>query len=1487
MPKPFLETFPNISFDRSLTDLLGHVTVNDCTLVRGTGELRVAITADRLIEKKTLRLVENKIRQAVFADGTSTVRLVEHFKLSDQYRLVHLVEAYRESLLYEIRETQPASFEVARKARWETEEETLTIRYPEGPIARARAASISEYVCKTLHERCGFELTVVTDFYVPEKKKTEETADTSAFLQSVPEEPAPAKETPEPAPAPAPKAEEKKVLAETNRSPATKEKEAGGNRFARKGNGNGPRAPRPVSTSDNPDVFYGRDFVGDPVAISDLSDGSGEVVVRGRILNVDSRTLKNEKILYLFALTDETDTIMCKIFAQPEAAEVFKAELQPGKFVILKGVVQYDSYAKELGLSYIVGIRRTDGAVDIRMDEAPRKRVELHCHTKMSDMDGVTEVGDLVQRAAKWGHQALAITDHGVVYSFPDAERAIPKGSDFKVIYGVEGYLVDDCKDIVTNSHGQDLSQPIVVFDIETTGLSSTRNKIIEIGAVRVENGQITDRFSTFVNPQEPIPFAIEELTHIDDSMVADAPTIDVILPQFLTFCEGAMLAAHNADFDMSFILHQADLLGIATDITYLDTVAVSRALLPQLRRFTLDAVAKELNVSLENHHRAVDDAECTALIWQKLYKRLKDRGITTCDELQPLSKMDAETVKKMHTYHVIILAKNDIGRINLYRLISMSHLDYFSRTPRIPRSEIIAHREGLIIGSACEAGELFRAVLRGEPDAEIARLVNFYDYLEIQPIGNNAFLLRDEKSGMTTEEDLRDLNRKIVDLGEKFGKPVVATCDVHFMDPQDEIYRRIIMAGKGFDDADQQAPLFLRTTEEMLAEFAYLGPEKAEEVVITNTNMIADQIEKISCVRPDKCPPYIENSENDLRDMCYAKAKAMYGDPVPEIVQKRLDKELHSIISNGYAVMYIIAQRLVKHSNDNGYLVGSRGSVGSSLAATMSGITEVNPLPPHYYCTQCHYSDFESEEVRKYAGGAGCDMPDKMCPKCGAKLKKDGFDIPFETFLGFKGDKEPDIDLNFSSGEDQSNAHDYTEVLFGKGHTFRAGTISTMADKTAFGYVKKYYEERGVTKRSCEIDRIAAGCMGVRTSSGQHPGGIVVLPHGEEINTFTPVQHPANKAVKTITTHFDYHKIEHNLLKLDILGHDDPTMIRMLQDLIPNEKMTEIPLDAPEVMSLFMNLDSLGLKPEDIGGTRLGALGIPEFGTDFAMQMVIDAKPTKFSDLVRIAGLAHGTDVWLGNAQTLIMEGTATIETAICTRDDIMLYLIGMGVEPSLSFTIMEGVRKGKGLKPDQEAAMREHGVPDWYIGSCKKIKYMFPKAHAAAYVMMAWRIAWCKVHYPLAYYAAFFTIRAPGFKYELMCRGKAVLEAALREYRAKDAAGTLSNTEEDVLHDLRIVEEMYARGYEFMPIDLYRAKGSKFQIIDGKIMPAFSSIDGLGGTASQQLEDAAKDGPFLSQDDLRNRAKISKTAVESLAALGILGDMPESNQLSLFDFM
>ncbi len=1490
--KPFFDVFRTLQVDEQSYALLAQTVVTKVATTPRQDVLRVYITSKKLIAKNQLFQLAKQIQRQIFGYRKVQVHIFEKFLLSGQYTPEKLWSVYEESVLTELEVYSPYKRSIMKNAKLEfPDEHTVTVGISNRIYDKEAVDDLLRILDKVFNERCGFRVRVDVKYLEPkghvsmEKSQAELKQRIDFLTENLRREKAAGEEAEAKSRETALVSErgngsEKKASLEGPAGQHRKDKSFDKGRYPK---GNRSFGDRGCRRSDNPDVLYGRDFEDEPIPLDQIIEEMGEVTIRGRILNIEEREIRGERTIITLTVTDFTDTIHVKMFVRHEILPDIKQKVISGGFIKLKGMTVLDRFDHELTISSVVGIKRIADFTAPRMDYSYKKRVELHCHTKMSDMDGVTDVSVLLKRAKAWGMPALAITDHGCVQAFTEASHTISKDEEFKVIYGVEGYLVDDLKEVVENSGGQSLDGAYVVFDLETTGLSAVNNRIIEIGAVKVEGARITDRFSTFVNPGEPIPFEIEQLTGISDDMVIHAPAIEDVLPEFLDFCKGCVLIAHNASFDAGFIEENCRRMNIPADFTVGDTVAMARILLPSLSKFKLDHVAKALNISLKNHHRAVDDAACTAEIFVKFIEMFQARDAYTLDDINEMGKANVEAVKKLPTYHIIILAKNDIGRVNLYRLVSMSHLDYFARRPRIPKSELLKYREGLIIGSACEAGELYQAILRGAPRQDIARIVEFYDYLEIQPLGNNEFMLRDSKNPVSSKEDLRENVRRIVRLGEEFGKPVAATCDVHFIDPEDEVYRRIIMAGKGFADADLQAPLFLRTTEEMLEEFAFLGAEKAEEVVITNTNRIADMCEHLSPVRPDKCPPVIPDSDKILRDICYKKAHEMYGESLPEVVTERLERELKSIIGNGFAVMYIIAQKLVWKSNDDGYLVGSRGSVGSSFVATMAGITEVNPLSPHYICPGCHYSDFDSEEVKRFSGMAGCDMPDKDCPVCGMKLKKEGFDIPFETFLGFKGNKEPDIDLNFS-GDYQSKAHKYTEVIFGAGQTYRAGTIGTLADKTAFGYVKRYYEERGISKRNCEIDRIVLGCTGIRRTTGQHPGGIIVLPLGETIYSFTPVQHPANDMTTDIvTTHFDYHSIDHNLLKLDILGHDDPTMIRMLEDLTGIDA-TAIPLDDPAVMSLFQNTDALGIKPEDIGGTRLGSLGIPEFGTEFAMQMLIDTHPTHFSDLVRIAGLAHGTDVWLNNAQTLIQEGKATISTAICTRDDIMIYLIGMGMDSEQAFTIMESVRKGKGLKPEWEQAMTEHGVPDWYIWSCKKIKYMFPKAHAAAYVMMAWRIAYCKINYPLAYYAAYFSIRASAFDYEMMCQGRERLEYYLEDYKRR--SDTLSKKELDTLKDMKSVQEMYARGIEFMKVDIYKAEAHKFQIIDGKLMPALSTIDGLGDKAADTLVEAAAQGPFLSKDDLRERSKLSKTIIDLMGDLGLLEGLPESNQLSLFDF-
>ncbi len=1506
MGKNFLEAFPTLQLEDRLHMMMEQVEVEKIQATKRRDFLRIYTVSPHLVLKQDIFEVEKQIKNQLFPKVAIQIKLYEKYRLSKQYTLPNLLEIYKESLLIECKASSHTEYSLLKNADLSVQpDDTLLLALEDTVLARQKADALVHILEKVFGERFGFALNVQICYKTAEtgKYKTEGEHEIAMRVAQIVNGAASSVTVSSHAAPPGDNDMAKQDAFYKAEDLTKSEKSADLPSYTPLSVEKMPASGAKKGRSDDPDLLYGKDFMQDPIPIEEIVGEIGEVAIRGEVLRAEKRLLKNEKAIVAFDLTDFTDTITVKVFLTNAACSEFCNAVTRGVFLKVKGIASMDRFDNELTVTSVTGVKKIPDFTAARMDTGLKKRVELHCHTKMSDMDGVSDVGEIIKRAYQWGHKAIAITDHGVAQAFPDANHAWeelwkkekskrkeageenPDPKDFfKVIYGMEAYLVDDLKEIAVGCSEQMLSGEYVVFDIETTGFSPMDHQIIEIGAVRVKAGQIMDSYASFVNPGVPIPYEIEKLTGIRDDMVLGAPPIETVLPEFLEFCGNAVFVAHNASFDMGFIMENARRLHRQKQFAYVDTLGIARMLLKNQAKHTLDAVAKALGISLENHHRAVDDAKATAEIFIKFIPMLQEEGAKSLQEVNALGAASVDAIRRLRPYHAIILAQNDIGRVHLYTIISESHLTYYNKHPLVPKSLYMKYREGLLLGSACEAGELYQALLDNKPEAEIARIVSFYDYLEIQPLGNNQFMIASEKvRNVNTQEDLIRLNKQIVALGEQFRKPVVATCDVHFLDPGDEVYRRIIMAGKGYKDADSQAPLYLRTTEEMLEEFSYLGSQKAKEAVIDNPNKIADMIEMISPVRPDKCPPVIDNSDKTLRDICYHKAHEMYGDPLPDIVAGRLEKELDSIIKNGFAVMYIIAQKLVWKSVEDGYLVGSRGSVGSSFVATMAGITEVNPLSPHYYCLACHYADFTSKEVRAYAGKAGCDMPDKHCPVCGALLQKDGFDIPFETFLGFKGDKEPDIDLNFS-GEYQSKAHEYTKVIFGDKQTFRAGTIGTLADKTAFGYVKNYYEERGSRKRMCEINRIVEGCTGIRRTTGQHPGGIIVLPVGENINSFTPVQHPANDTdTPIVTTHFDYHSIDHNLLKLDILGHDDPTMIRMLQDLTGIDPV-KIPLDDPQVMSLFRSTKALGITPEQIGGCPLGALGIPEFGTEFVIQMLMDTKPASFSDLVRISGLSHGTDVWLGNAQALIEEGKATISTAICTRDDIMTYLIHMGVESSLSFTIMESVRKGKGLKPEWEEAMAAAGVPDWYIWSCKKIKYMFPKAHAAAYVMMAWRIAYCKVNYPLAYYAAYFSIRASAFSYALMCLGQKHLENVMAEYKQRN--DSLSKKEQDTYRDMKIVQEMYARGFSFVPIDIFKAQSSLFQIVDGKLMPSLNSIDGLGEKAAEAIVEAAKDGPFLSKDDFRQRTKVSKSVLDLMDSLKLLGNLPETNQISLFDF-
>ena len=1244
----------------------------------------------------------------------------------------------------------------------------------------------------------------------------------------------------------------------------------------------------PEERDDTPIILGNTENITEPlVKVQDLGVDDGKVALQGEVIYSEDRALKSGKTLFSFDLYDGTSTITCKAFLNKDSAKRIMKRIKGAKGIKVAGTAGMDSFTNELSVMVNNIVEAEEIKKTVRKDNSEVKRVELHMHTQMSQMDAMTSAKDLIKRAMSWGMKSIAITDHGVVQAFPEAHKMLGYDNpDMKILYGVEAYLAPDKNPVVENGKGQYLEDvTYYVLDLETTGFSAVTEKITEIGIMKVKDGEVLDEFSCFVNPEKHIPQRVTEVTNITDEMVADAETIEKVFPKMLEFIgndKNAVLVAHNAGFDIGFLKQNAKVLGYDFDYTYLDTLSLAKDLFPEYKKYKLGKIADNLGIKVEVAHRALDDVDTTVKVFKVMLDMLDKRGAKKIEDIDQVSRTEEakkEEYKKLKTYHAIILAKNYVGLRNLYKLVSLSHLHYFYRKPRILKSLFEKYREGLILGSACEAGELYQAIELGKSDEEIEEIAEFYDYLEIQPIGNNNFLIR--KEIIKDEEGLRDINRKIVKLGEKLNKPVVATCDVHFMDPQDEVYRRILEAGQGYDDADMQAPLYLRTTEEMLEEFAYLGEEKAYEVVVTNTNKISDMCEQISPISPEKCPPHIPGCEEDIKNIAYKKAHELYGDPLPEIVQTRLDKELNSIISNGYSVMYIIAQKLVWKSNDDGYIVGSRGSVGSSLVAFMTGITEVNSLKPHYRCPNCKYSEFED-----YGVGNGFDLPDKDCPKCGHKLAKDGMDIPFETFLGFNGDKEPDIDLNFS-GEYQAKAHRYTEVIFGKGTTFKAGTIGTIADKTAFGYVKKYFEERNIPINRAETQRLAAGCTGIKRTTGQHPGGIIVVPKGREIYEFCPVQHPADDPNSDIiTTHFDYHSIDQNLLKLDILGHDDPTVIRMLQDLTGKDP-TKVPLDDKETMSIFSSTKALGVSPEQIH-SEVGSFGIPEFGTKFVRGMLVDTKPTTFDELIRISGLSHGTDVWLGNAQTLIDQGVVTLQDAICCRDDIMIYLIKKGVPPNHAFKIMETVRKGKALKDpakweEYKAMMKENDVPEWYIKSCEKIKYMFPKAHAAAYVTNAFRIAWFKVHMPLAYYAAFFSIRGKDdFDSDCMIFGEEKVKNKMKEI---DLLGNNATQKDKTMYPiLELVLEMYERGFNFLPMDLYESDATKFKIQDGALRPPLNSIPGLGTVAALGIAEARKEGKFMSIDDLKIRAKVGNSVTDVLKNYGCLKGMSQSNQMSLF---
>ena len=1446
---------------RALADLFDRCKIEESVRAYfDTGEVRsLAVSSDKrtmichvgfddIVPVKALGLLERSIAKAY---GLTRMRI------SPRYELAGLTEGYLQTLRERLCLETPSACGLLADSQWKTEDGELHI---------AMSEAAREYLKLSLHAMAdrirtetGLDVPVVA---VPFDDRTakdiidaQRSARKQALEQAAEALPEPIEKPKKPRPA----------------------RPSGENRSFQR--------PKVEKVADE-NLIFGKLYADEPLSIRDAMGEYGQVTIRGEIFFVDHKEIVSKKsgkewLKVSFDITDNTNSVRVAKFFSKEQAEPIVPLLKTGAYVTVQGKITFDTYEKESILEPTAIVKAKK---HIRMDKADKKRVELHLHTNMSAMDGMSSTKALMQRAKLWEHPAMAITDHGVAQAFPEAMHAIERNKiDLKILYGVEAYYVNDAAgvSVVRGTGDAPLDGEMIVFDLETTGLKPSTEEITEIAAVLVRDGQIIDSFQTYVNPHKPISAEITELTGISDETVRDAPDLADAVPRFLEFAGERPLIAHNAGFDMSFLNAATKRLGIERVFTSIDTLEMSRILLPHLGKHKLNVLAKELAVGPFEHHRASEDATVLARIWIKLVDKMRvELNAARVSDINPLLaglRAKSGSLKNLNRHHFIILVKNQTGLKNLYKLISYSYLNYFYKKPLMPRSELIKHREGLIFGSACEAGEVFQAMVGGADWEELKRIASFYDYLEIQPIDNNRFMI--EKGVARDEEELRDFNRKILKLADELGKPCCATGDVHFLEPEDEAFRRILMAGQGFSDADKQAPLYLRTTDEMLDEFAYLGADRAYEVVVENTNKIADLCETIRPVPRENYPPKIEGAEDDLRNMSYEKAKRIYGDPLPELVQQRLDRELNSIIGNGYAVMYIIAQKLVTKSLEDGYLVGSRGSVGSSFAAFTSDITEVNSLPPHYLCPDDKYVEWHDEY------SCGVDLPDKVCPNCGKPLTKQGFGIPFETFLGFEGDKVPDIDLNFS-GEYQSRIHWYTGELFGHDHVFRAGTIGTVAEKTAYGYVKKYMEERGITCSRAEENRLTAGCTGVRRTSGQHPGGIVVVPKEVEIYDFCPVQHPADDPNSDIiTTHFEYHSIDENLLKLDELGHDDPTIIRHMQDLTGVDAQ-QIPLDDPDVMSLFTSNKALKYvddAPDPILGD-LGCLAVPEFGTKFVRGMVSETKPTTFAELVSISGLSHGTDVWLGNAQDLVHQGIGLAD-CICCRDDIMNYLILKGVQPKLSFTIMESVRKGKGLKPEWEEAMRAQEVPEWYIDSCKKIKYMFPKAHAVAYVMMAYRIAWFKVHRPLAFYSAYFSIRAKGFDASCMVRGDAVCMDKIRELQQKEREKTISAAEKETATTLEVVHEFYKRGFHFEPMDIYKSDATSFLVAENGLVPPFTSMPGVGEQAALNIVEERANGPFLSAEELLVRCnKVSKSVVETLDEIGALGGMPKTTQISLF---
>lgn len=1441
--KQFGEVFQKISLSERIRDVLKKIEVQSIKILKKQKKIVIDMLSNEIIEDRNIECFKNELISQLPWVTSAEINMA--FVLEEKENLNNLISNFWTNIVYEISKQSPVCKGIMKDVSWKIEDNNLIIYVKNNTSYYLLKKETDKTIQKKLKKEMGIDLKIIfKDMRLTEKEK-------EIYMKRTEK-----KET------------ELVKLVMEQKTQVMNEKSA-------------ELIEKAVSNIEN-GILLGKTITGSVSKIIDTKIEGEKVIIEGNIYNVATREIKGERYIVSFDITDLSDSTTIKFFVDKKVFDKqLKNMIKTHAYLKVQGDVQFDKYAKEIDImARNISVAQQPPK---RMDYLEEKRVELHLHTQMSSMDGVTSVKAYIQRAAEWGHKAIAITDHGVVQAFPDAMEAAKK-ANIKVIYGVEAYLVDDLGNVVMCPKGQSLDDEFVVFDIETTGLSKEKDKITEIGAVKIKNGEIINTFSTFINPLVSLSPEIVKLTKITDEMLKDAPFINEVLPNFLEFVGNSVLVAHNAGFDVGFVRNAAEALQMpSVDNTVLDTVELSRTLLPELNKHKLDIVAEHLGVVLDGHHRAVNDAQATAEIFIKFIQMLEEKEIYNINEINVLASRTVN-YKKLKAHHAIILVKDYIGLRNLYELVSKAHIDYYFRRPRIPKSEYIKLKEGLLIGSACEAGELYRALLDNKPKEYIEELVNFYDYLEVQPLGNNEFMVDSPKiDAIHSIEDIKNINKKIINLGQQHNKLVVATCDVHFIDPGDASYRKIIMAAEGFSDADKQAPLYFRTTEEMLKEFQYLGEEKAKEIVIANTNKIADMIETIKPIPDETFPPKIEGAEEELKKITMEKAISIYGNPLPEIVQQRLDKELNSIIKNGFSVLYIIAQKLVWKSVEDGYLVGSRGSVGSSFVANMAGITEVNSLQPHYVCPNCKYSDFDSEIVKTAAmeEGSGCDMPDKNCPICATLLKKEGHDIPFETFLGFDGDKEPDIDLNFS-GEYQQTAHAYTEELFGKGHVFKAGTIGTLADKTAYGFVKKYLDERDIIAHNAEVSRLMAGCTGIKRTTGQHPGGLMIVPSDHDIYEFCPIQRPANDVNSNITTtHFDYHSISGRLLKLDLLGHDDPTVIRMLYDLTGVNPQI-VSLGDKQTMSLFESPKALGVTPEQIN-CETGTLGIPEFGTKFVRQMLLDTKPKTFADLLRISGLSHGTDVWINNAQELIEKGTISLKETISTRDSIMIYLINKGVEKKKAFKIMERVRKGKGLEEQDIKDMKASNVPDWYIQSCQKIKYMFPKAHAAAYVMMAFRIAYFKINYPLAYYASYFTVRAcDDFDYETMCKGEEITKSAIREINAKGQEATTK--EKNKLTVLEIVLEFYARGFHFLPIDLYGSEAKKFLIKGESLLPPFNSLQGFGTTAAQSIVDGRAEAEFKTIEEFKARTAVGKVLVELLKENHILKGIPETNQLCLF---